>query len=261
MSDHDGDVERLTRARLRQLRALNTAKGRREQRRFLLDGAKLVRDAIAAGAPIEELLSESPQDWVDHGLRVTKLTRADSERLSDTRTPQGHFAVVRDELQPPSQPGGERWMVIALDGVQDAGNVGSIIRSAAAFGVDSVLFGAGSADPTHPRVVRAATGAWFQTRLSRASELSDSLKWLKAEGAAILAADQLGKPLDALKPPDKQVWVFGSEGAGIDAELDPLVDERVAVPMSDAVESLNVGVAAAIILHHVYMQRREERRP
>ncbi len=263
MSNSD-DRNRLSRARLRQLRTLRTARGRREQRRFLIDGAKLVRDAIAAQAPIEEILSLTPELWRDAELPVGKISEADAERLSDTRTPQGHLAVVRDELGGLNElgeigvPASKRWQVVALDAVQDAGNVGGIIRSAAAFGVDAVLVGPGSTDPTHPRVTRAATGAWFRVQIVRSQALADDLAQLRERGAALLAADQQGRPLDnrALSDTlsgalaDKIVWLFGNEGSGISAELEPLIDARVAVPIAAGVDSLNVNVAAGIILHH-----------
>ena len=245
-------LQRLTRARLRQLQKLRTARERRAQRLFLIDGEKLVRDAIDAGAPIVEILSTTPEPWQDAALPLTVLSRADAERLSDTRTPQGHFALIRDERTTAQVPSSDRWQVVALDAVQDAGNVGGIIRSAAAFGVDSVLVGPGSADPTHPRVARAATGAWFRVRVSRSMDLLADVTELREHGAAVWVADQRGAPWQEQALPAKIVWVFGNEGSGVSADFEPLVDERVAVPIAEGVDSLNVNVAAGIILHHAY---------
>ncbi len=244
------DPQPLTRARLRQFQQLQTARGRREQQSFLLDGLKLVRDALASAAPITEILSLSPEEWPDAPCSVLKLSQADSERLSDTRTPQGHFAVVRDCLEPLRVPGSDAWQVVVLDGVQDAGNVGGIIRSAAAFGADAVIVGPGSADPTHPRVTRAATGAWFRVQIARSGSLADDLTRLRAAGASIYAAERAGDSLDQIPIPDRAAWLFGNEGSGINPELDPLIDKRVAVPIREGVDSLNVNVAAGIILHH-----------
>ena len=259
MSSEDLSL-RLTRAQLRQLQRLSTTRGRRELGVFLLDGEKLVRDAIAANAPVIELLSVSPEQWLGTGLRVIKLSQADSERLSDTRSPQGHFAVVRDELPGPTTsppaPHGDRWQVVALDAIQDAGNVGGIIRSAAAMGVDSVIVGPGSADPTHARVTRAATGAWFHVSIARSGNLADDLARLQAEGARVIGADTRGQPLDEVEIPPKVVWLFGNEGAGISPTLAAQIDDRVAVPIAEGVESLNVNVAAGIILHHARLQAR-----
>ena len=249
----DRSIDRLSRARLRQLQRLKSAKGRRERGQFLVDGEKLVRDALAASAPIAEILSVDPALWRDAPVGVTRISEADAERISDARTPQGHFALIHDHLKPLEVPADQAWQVVALDAIQDAGNVGGIIRSAAAFGADAVLVGPGSANPTHPRVTRAATGAWFRIQIARSSDLRGDLHIMRDTEAAIIAADSDGSALDGLRLPERIVWVFGSEGAGVNAELNPLIDERVAVPIVDGVDSLNVNVAAGIILH--YAQR------
>ncbi len=256
MSD-EGPVQQLTRARLRQLRRLKTARERRDQGLFLIDGEKLVRDALEAGAPVVEILSTAPEHWQHADLPLTALSRADAERLSDTRTPQGHFALIRDDRGAARVPSSESWQVVALDGIQDAGNVGGIIRSAAAFGVDSVLVGPGSADPTHPRVTRAATGAWFKVQIRRSTDLLADVNELREQGAAVWAADQRGAPWQEQALPAKIVWIFGNEGSGVSADLEPLVDARLAVPIAEGVDSLNVNVAAGIILHHGYQRDRQ----
>lgn len=250
-------IQRLTRARLRQLQKLKSTRERREQGRFLIDGEKLVRDAIDAAAPILEILSTAPEHWQNVDLPLTALSRADAERLSDTRTPQGHFALLRDDRTAAQVPSSERWQVVALDAIQDAGNVGGIIRSAAAFGVETVLVGPGSADPTHPRVTRAATGAWFKVQISRSEDLLADIIELREQGAVVWAADQGGSPLQELTLPSKIVWIFGNEGAGVGEQFDDLIDARVAVPIAEGVDSLNVNVAAGIILHHGSRRRRE----
>ena len=249
MSDQETD-QPLTRARLRELQSLNTAKGRREQGLFLLDGEKMVFEALAASAPITQLLSTMPEIWLGYGVPITEISQADAERLSDTTTPQGHFAVVEDRLGDMTLPNSGEWQIVALDVVQDPGNVGGIIRSAAAFGAAAVIVGPGSADPTHPRVTRAATGAWFRVPIVRSKDLRDSLSSLQAKGSVVFAADTWGHTLHEANIPSKAVWVFGNEGAGIGAELEPYLDERVAIPITPEVDSLNVSVAAGIILHH-----------
>ncbi len=244
-------VERLSRARLKLLRQLRTAKGRREQRSFLLDGSKLVRDALAANVPITELLSVSPSDWLDAGPPVIGISRADAERLSDTRTPQGHFALVRDDLAEFESPVGDHWHVAALDSIQNPGNVGGIIRSAAAFKLSAVIVGPASADPTHPRTLRASAGAFFQIPVARSLDLAADLRTVRDQGASVIAADQAGVSLQHFSIPDRAAWIFGNEGAGVDLSLAELIDHRVAVPISDSIESLNVNVAAGVVFHHI----------
>ncbi|MXX32395.1 MAG: RNA methyltransferase [Chloroflexi bacterium] len=253
----ESPTQRLTRARLRQLQQLRSAKGRREQRAFLIDGRKLVRDAIEAEASIADLLSVSPEEWDDVSLPTTRISQTDAERLSDTRTPQGHFAVVEDRIGQLEPPSDDDWQMVALDAIQDAGNVGGIIRSSAAFGVAGVIVGPGSADPAHPRVTRAATGAWFRVPIGRSEDLPGDLAALRDAGATVLATEAAGEPLSEVQIPGRVVWLFGNEGSGISPALEPLIDHRVSVPISGSVESLNVGVAAGIILHHGWRAARE----
>ena len=204
---------------------------------------------------------------------MTEISRADAERLSDTRSPQGVFAVIDDHLASPADaiaalPSEGPVTVVALDAVQDPGNVGAIIRSAAAFGCALVLLGPGCADVTHARVTRAATGAWFHVPLARSEDLAADLATLREGGAR---ADCRGERCDPLSrfasaPPGAArasgtgttVYLFGNEGAGISEGLAELVDETISVPISPNVESLNVAVAAGIILSHTQQAQPEE---
>lgn len=261
----------LSRARLAALRELQTARGRREQGRFLIDGEKLVRDALAAGAPCVELLARDVSPWREAALAtsvdVVEISAADAERLSETRTPQGVFAVIEDRLPdaaaaiaalPRETPREGGAAVVALDAVQDPGNVGAIIRSAAAFGCDLALLGPGCADATHPRVTRAATGAWFQLPIARSPDLAADLAALRGCGARIIACSPAGggqrqDELAAAPPAAATVYLFGNEGAGVSDELAPLIDATISIPINPKVESLNVAVAAGVILSRLQL--------
>ena len=264
----------LSRARLAALRELQTARGRREQGRFLIDGEKLVRDALAAGAPCVELLARDISPWREAAsaasVDVVEISAADAERLSETRTPQGVFAVIEDCLpdaaaalaalaalpREASRTGGTA--IVALDAVQDPGNVGAIIRSAAAFGCALALLGAGCADATHPRVTRAATGAWFQLPIARSPDLAADLAALRGCGARIIACSPVGggqrqDELAAAPPAAATVYLFGNEGAGVSDDLAPLIDATISIPINPKVESLNVAVAAGVILSRLQL--------
>ncbi len=241
----------LTKSRLSNLRRLKTVPGRREQGAFLLDGAKLVRDALAANAPVREVFAVNPGELTDLSREITPISRADAERLSDLKTPQGIFAEVDDCTIPAPEAISrirpeERFRIVALDGIQDPGNAGAIIRSAAAFNCDAVLFGPDSADPTHPRTTRGATSAWFAIEIWRSAELPCDLARLASMGAEIVAASADGEPFSTAS--ERSVWLFGNEGAGISPTLEPLIQRRIGVPLSRGVESLNVAVAAGILL-------------
>ena len=250
----------LSAGHLKQLRSLSSAKGRAVHGCFLIEGEKLVRDAIDAGAPIAELLATDDRAAALRPGTVTPISAKDAARLSDTRSPQGCFAVVRDTLPaalaalPPQGPS----TLVVLDAVQDPGNAGALIRLAAAFGADAVLTGPGTADPIHPRVVRAATGAWFHVGIARSLDLAADLRLLSGRGYEIVgaAADAPSvwdEPV-ADAAPARRALVLGNEGGGFSPNIAAVLDRRVGVPIAPHVESLNVAVAAGIVLG-VWSQR------
>jgi TrmH family RNA methyltransferase len=246
----------LSAAHFKQLRSLRTAKGRAAHGCFLIEGEKLIREAIDVGAPIVELLATDARTAALPPGDVTTISAKDAARLSDTRGPQGCFAVVRDTLPaaadalatlPPEGPS----TVVALDGVQDPGNAGALIRLAAAFDAGAVLTGPGTADPVHPRVVRAATGAWFRIAIVRAPDLAADLRLLSEHGYEIVGAATDGPSVWDEPPADlaaRRALVLGNEGAGFSPDVAAVIDRRVGVPISPRAESLNVAVAAGIIL-------------
>ncbi len=252
----------LSAGHLRQLRSLRTAKGRAAHGCFLIEGEKLVRDAIDAGTPLVELLATDDRATALRPGTVTLISAKDAARLSDTRGPQGCFAVVRDRLPPAADalaalPAQGPSTVVALDGVQDPGNAGALIRLAAAFGADAVLTGPGTADPVHPRVVRAATGAWFHIPIARSPGLAADLRRLSERGYEIVGAAADGPSVWDEPPADpatRRALVLGNEGAGFSPEIAAVIDRRVGVPIAPHVESLNVAVAAGIVLG-VWSQR------
>ena len=246
----------LSAGHLKQLRSLSSAKGRGAHGCFLIEGEKLVRDAIDVGAPIAELLATDDRAAALPQGDVTPISAKDAARLSDTRSPQGCFAVVRDRLPAAAdalaglQPTG-RSTVVALDAVQDPGNAGALIRLAAAFDADAVLTGPGTADPVHPKVVRAATGAWFRIAIARSPDLAADLRLLSGRGYEIVGAAADGPSVWDEPPADpapRRALVLGNEGAGLSPDVAVVIDRRVGVPISPRAESLNVAVAAGIVL-------------
>ena len=253
-------VTTLSTAHLKVLRSLLTPQGRRAQSAFLIEGDKLVRDALAAGAHVREILAPAAHLTSlappATQITLTTITAAQARRLTDTRTPQGSFALVEDTVPDASAlvaalPNSGALTILALDGVQDPGNLGALIRVGASFGLDAILCGAHGADPTQPKVVRAATGAWFRTRLARARALPVTLTTLHDAGLQILGASTTNAAaFHDVAPAPRRVLVVGGEGGGITTAVAAVVDAHITVPMDPGVESLNVAVAAGIILAH-----------
>jgi TrmH family RNA methyltransferase len=174
-----------------------------------------------------------------------------------TETPQGVAALVRlkphkleDVLEQPKP------LIVAAAGVQDPGNLGTIVRSAEAFGAAGVLVGAGTVSPYNAKVVRASAGSLFRLPVLTVN-LPAVLVTLRERGLKLLAtSSHKGTPLDQAELTGGVVVLIGNEGAGVPKEILRVVKEQVAIPHERNVESLNAGVAASVVLYEAARQRR-----
>ena len=232
-------------------KALKERKGRRESGCFLVEGFKMVEEALASSFTVEAVLAQ--EDCLaalpaHPDCPVYLLPAGVLAAVCDTKTPQGVAAVVR-MAQRPAQGG----RLIALDGVQDPGNVGTLLRSAAAFGFDGVLLSKGCAAPFAPKTLRASMGAAGRLPVAPVQDLPQALQQLRARGVVCLAAALYhSRPLDEAPQsyPDGLCAVIGSEGQGLTDAAVQACDMAVRIPMTDLVESLNAGVAGSVLLWH-----------
>lgn len=252
-----------TDAAIRLARALKTTQGRREQHRFLLEGVRLIGDAMDQGLPIiqvfvtHHLLDSTPRG---HALSA-RLRREEipllelSERhltlITDTETPAGIAAVAplpdpEGDLLPPEGAG---LGALLLDQVRDPGNLGGILRSAAAAGVTRIITTEGSADPWAPKVVRAAAGAHLRLRLWPGRSRDEVATWLAGWPQVVLADGRAGGTMYEVNWTLPTVLVLANEAHGPSPWLGTLPVIRAAIPMRGATESLNVGAATAILLY------------
>lgn len=258
-------------------KALHHPRSRREAGAVLIEGVRLTREALRARIEpdlilYDEVALESSEagrtllrsiDGLPHSYPAAPAV---IEAASDTRAPQGIVMVTK---QPPPVPLEElthQNMVLILDGIGDPGNAGTILRSASGSGVNDVVFVGPSVDPYAPKVVRAAMGTHFHTRIRSASweDVSPILTGsiepqgcdTQADAFQIIGADANGEPtiydIDWRK---RTVLVLGSEAHGLSAEASRAMTTRVRVPMTAEVESLNVSAVAAIILFHARHER------
>jgi TrmH family RNA methyltransferase len=246
--------------RVRRWRKLGTdARERRREGRVLVEGAHLVAACLDAGvAPVALLVVEGAQGR-DEVAGLVRRAAVDPVVLSDaafaslagTETPAGIAAEielpkVRSKLE--SATG-----CVLLDGIQDAGNVGAILRSAAGFGLEHAILGRGSADPWSQKVLRAGMGAHFALQVVAASDLEAELR--RFGGRAACAVPRGGTPLAQADLRGRIAWIFGAEGRGVSAALARRATLRVTIPMARGTESLNVGAAAAICFYEQARQR------
>jgi TrmH family RNA methyltransferase len=227
------------------VRRLQRLARRREPGFALLEGPRVVAEAAAAGVELDLLAVREGDEYpVDATRRIT-LSRGLFRSITQTVTPQGVVAIARVREAPPRDAieaaRSRRWPLVVLDRVQDPGNVGAICRTAAAAGAPAVALLEGCADPFGAKSVRASAGNVFRLTVARAAW--DDLDGLEGYGAAAAG----GMPLADAPLENAGMIVLGSEAHGLSRSTLRLVT----IPLSGAVESLNVAAAAAVLLFEV----------
>ena len=224
---------------------------------FFAEGPKLCLE-LARGCRAAELYATAPAlahtpALAGLGPAVVEITQPVAEKLAGTRSTQGVFALFKTPATDPAPLLATARRILALESVQDPGNVGTLLRSAAAFGFDAVLLGPGCAAPFSPKVLRASMGAAGRLPLGVCADLPAALGALRGRGVACLAAALYkARPLDAVGTqfPGGVCVVIGSEGQGLSDAAIAACSAAVRIPMTDRVESLNAGVAGSILLWH-----------
>jgi TrmH family RNA methyltransferase len=248
--------------RLRRL--LNQRSARRDEEAFVVEGRNVVEAALDAAADVEALYAAPEADTVcgdllgragAAGLAVFRLAPGTLERISDTVTPQPVLAVARRKAPPLASLSGADLVVVGVD-VRDPGNAGTLLRSAEAAGAGGVVFCRGSVDVTNPKTVRASAGALFHVPVVEGGEPQEVLRVLGELGLRRIGATAHGgaRPdrTDFIRP---VALVFGNEAWGLPPEVEADLDEQVTIPLAGRAESLNLGMAASVLLFEARRQR------
>ncbi len=243
-------------------RDLRRRKARERQGLFAAEGVRAVEELVRSplairGVLVGPQLADAPRGAAllatlrTRGIEVTEVSPLEFASAAETESPQGVLAVA--EIPDRSLQAlalGSRARLVLLDGVQDPGNVGTIVRTAAALGASAVLALPGTVDLWNAKVVRSGMGASFHApAFSCTWEELDTFR--RRDSVALWGADVGGSALDSLAVPDRLGVVMGNEGAGLSPEALARVDVLVSLPISSAVESLNVAVATGIILYQL----------
>lgn len=249
---------------VKQARALLELKGRREQGRCLVEGVRLIEEAMRAGtspalvffldqargnARSAQLLEQAGQQAVE----IIELSPKVFATLTDTVTSQGMIAVISTP-RVPAPPALS--FILLLDQLRDPGNLGTILRSAEAAGVEKAVLTPGCVDPWNPKVLRSGMGAHFRLAIQQAARWEEVATAIG--GLPLWIAEASGAaPYDSLDWKSPCVLGIGSEAAGFSQEVHDLAMGRVAIPMSGPVESLNAAMAATVLMFEVARQRRQ----
>lgn len=241
------------------VRGLKRRKIRDAEGLFLAEGIRVAEELLASGVDLRLALVAPSLEDTPRGaaLRAAleplpgfrQVGEAELSRLADTRTPQGVLlagVIPRPELAGLEVP--DPATLLVLDRIQDPGNLGTLVRTADAFGAFAIAVLPGTVDPWNPKVVRAAAGSLFRVPVVQLGT-GPLLDWLRRAGFALYAADPRGRPVDEVALPARVAVALGNEGAGLDAALLRAADGLLAVPIRGAAESLNVALAGAILLY------------
>jgi RNA methyltransferase, TrmH family len=263
---------------LKQFRAALRGTGPRDGDLIGVEGPKLIEEALRSGLEAEALLvSEGGESEAGRILdaagdsetgiprsRVLRTTNKLFEGVAGTDTPQGVAALFRqrewgfdDILRGPGEMSGSSPLVVVLAAVQDPGNVGTILRSAEAFGATGAVATRGTADPWSPKALRASAGSALRLPVLRGIAIPVLLAQLKMAKIRIYAATSAPGDRAAKADLREPAAIFvGNESSGVPPEVERAADAMISIPMAAAVESLNAGVAASLVLYEAARQRK-----
>jgi RNA methyltransferase, TrmH family len=251
----------LSKSKAKLLERLRNPRQRPREGAFLVEGARSAREFLRASLPLEirlglvsPSLAGSPEgrEVLDAlaGARFTveELPDRELEAVSDVQRPQGVILVVSEPqgvLQQVRAGPGTR--ILILDGVQDPGNAGTLIRAARAFGLDGVVALDGTVDHWNPKVVRSSAGSLAHIPVARLP-WSEASRWLREQGVALFVADPAGEDVRGFRPSAPWALAVGNEGGGPRREVVGEARRVLAIPMAPEVDSLNAGMAGSILL-------------
>jgi TrmH family RNA methyltransferase len=247
---------------VKQLRQLHRARGRREQNRFLLEGTHLLETACEGNCSLDtvcftvEWRERHPQLWQKLAGRAKRLEMVTPDVLTAIATtvhPDGIVATASRERSLPQLDGLRLGLV--LERLQDPGNLGTLLRAAVAAGVDGVWLSEDSAEFDSPKVLRASAGAWFSLPIATCPDLSGTLRAAQRLGIQVIATSpQAGEVYWDVDWTAPSLILLGNEGAGLSPQLLTLAGRQVSIPV-EGVESLNVAIAAALLLYEARRQQ------
>jgi TrmH family RNA methyltransferase len=233
----------VTKSELKYIQSLSDKKVRLETGCFIAEGVKLVGEMIAAGYPLKAVYALDSWESPDATLEVTRIEAFELEKMSMLQTPNQVLAVAmmpqKKETLDLAGP-----LTIVLDGIQDPGNMGTIIRTADWFGITQIVASEDTVDVFNPKVIGATMGSFMRVSVTY-KNLAD---WMPTIKLPVYGALLEGENVFTIKTPQKGLLVIGSEGKGIRENILDFITHPVTIPKIGEAESLNAGIAAGIIV-------------
>lgn len=246
-------IESVQNSLVKHWKKLGTTRKERDKfSEFLVEGFHLTEESLKKKELVKSIIVREgvniPEDWDIEGVTLYSVTAAVATEISETEHSQGIFAhCAQPEFSDQDQ---QHWTrLLLIDAVQDPGNIGTMIRTASAAGIDAVVLGKGCADPFNPKTVRSAQGSHFQIPVVK-GELMEWVTHLNNVETPIFGTSlQQAVPVHQAETQEKFALIVGNEGSGVSPELLNLTEQNFMVPLYGNAESLNVAVATGILLY------------
>ena len=246
-------IESTQNALVKHWKKLVTLRKEREKTgEFIIEGFHLVEEALKHKEQIVQIIVRDGVDmpllWPIDGIEIVEVNDAVAKEISETEKSQGIFAHCKVKQYAVDEQTSWR-KVLLVDAVQDPGNIGTMIRTADAAGIDAVVLGKGCADAYNPKVMRSAQGSHFHIPVVR-GELEDWIEDLQEDGVKVYGTSlEEAISFREIEPTDAFALIVGNEGSGISPQLLAKTNQNIIIPIMGGAESLNVAVAAGILMY------------
>ncbi|TFE00965.1 TrmH family RNA methyltransferase [Jeotgalibacillus salarius] len=243
-------IQSLQNTKVKEWKKLTTKKGRDKTGMFIAEGWHLTEEAVKAEAAVEVIVKEGVAlpSYLD-SADIHFVTEEIALALAETEHTQGVFAVCKQSEADVENL--DLSNILLLDAIQDPGNIGTMIRTADAVGMDAVILGKGTADPYNAKVLRSAQGSHYHLPIIK-QDLLSAIETCKRKGIPVYGTSlQNAEPYSKTSSQKKFALIMGNEGAGMDEDLLNQTDHNLYIPIYGKSESLNVAIAAGILLYHL----------
>lgn len=223
---------------------------------YIVEGIKMVKEAISENQEIAliAIREDFKIDFDTKKIKIVTISNKIFNDISDVKTPQGILAVIKKNQNNQIETNQE--YILALDSLQDPGNMGTIIRTADSANINQIIINKTTVDPYSPKVIRSTMGAIYRTNIIEVEDLKATLKEMKSKGFQIITTDlKATQSIYDINYNNKTVVVIGNEANGVSQEILQTADKKVIIPMLGKTESLNASIAASIMIYEYVRQK------
>ena len=223
---------------------------------YIVEGIKMVKEAISENQEIAliAIREDFKIDFDIKNIKTVTISNKIFNDISDVKTPQGILAVIKKNQNNQIETNSD--YILALDSLQDPGNMGTIIRTADSANINQIIINKTTVDPYSPKVIRSTMGAIYRTNIIEVEDLKTTLKEMKSKGFQIITTDlKATQSIYDINYNNKTVVVIGNEANGVSQEILQTADKKVIIPMLGKTESLNASIAASIMIYEYVRQK------